>query len=43
MRRFVIRVRRQCPRCHGFGIVMGKNGETKPCFNPDCKGGWVED
>lgn len=33
---------RKCPVCHGFGFVMGKDGERKPCFNPDCKDGQVE-
>jgi hypothetical protein len=36
-------VRKRCPRCHGLGVVMGKDGETKPCWNPACKDGWVEE
>lgn len=34
--------KKQCPTCHGFGVVMGKDGETKKCWNPKCVNGEVE-
>jgi hypothetical protein len=36
------RAKMRCPVCHGFGVVMGKDFESKPCHNPECVGGWVE-
>lgn len=25
----------RCPTCHGFGRMMGKDGESKPCWTCD--------
>lgn len=29
-------MKKQCPTCHGLGVVMGKDFETKKC--PKCNG-----